>query len=210
MSQQYPPPPPGQMPPNYGAPQPGYGVPATRTSGAAIASLICGILGCIPVITSLLAIILGFVGISATGKPGVSGRGLAIGGLILGIVGLLGWGIGGYGMYWGVGKLQQLAGDGVKQFLQPIIEGDLSKAMTETSMNQAEVAALREKIAEWGTLSNVKMSLNGMNAQNVNGQSHIVMRGTATFSKAGDKQFRVVLDDKASPGKVKVKELTFE
>src|ERR1700722_38995 len=62
-----------------------------RTSGAAIASLILGILGCVPLLTGILAVILGAVGISATKKPNVGGRGLAIAGLVLGLVSIVGW-----------------------------------------------------------------------------------------------------------------------
>jgi len=207
MSQQYPPPP-GQYPQQYGQPQ--FGGPPTKTSGAAIGSLVCGILGCIPFVTSLLAIILGFIGLGATSKPGVQGKGLAITGLILGFVGILGWGVGSYSIYWGFGKFKELAGDGVKSFLTPLVEGDISKAVNETSMTADEVAAVRAKVQGWGTLTGVNMSWNGMSAESANGQTNITMRGTATFSQAGDKQFRVVLDDKSSPGKIKVRSLTFE
>jgi uncharacterized membrane protein YvbJ len=60
--------------------------PAPHTSGLSIAALVLGLLGIWP-----LAIIFGGIGISQT-KPGrnVSGRGMAIAGLVLGIlVGLL-------------------------------------------------------------------------------------------------------------------------
>ena len=86
-------PPYGQQP--YG--QPGFGQAPRGTSGAAIASLICGILGCVPFITSLLAVILGFVGIKATSNGRAGGRGMAIAGLILGLLGIFGWGLGGGG-----------------------------------------------------------------------------------------------------------------
>jgi predicted Zn finger-like uncharacterized protein len=60
------------------------------TSGMAIASLVCGLLFCvIPVISSLLAIIFGIIGISKTKDPRVGGKGMSIAGLILGCVGLL-------------------------------------------------------------------------------------------------------------------------
>jgi uncharacterized membrane protein YvbJ len=56
--------------------------PAPHTSGLSIAALVLGLLGIWP-----LAIIFGGIGISQT-KPGrnVSGRGMAIAGLVLGIV----------------------------------------------------------------------------------------------------------------------------
>jgi len=67
-----------------------------RTSGLAIASLVCGICSVvipwIGFILGILAIIFGGVAISRTGKdPNLGGRGMAIAGLVCGIVGILGW-----------------------------------------------------------------------------------------------------------------------
>src|SRR5271156_6556428 len=92
----YPPPPnyppgmPPGMPPGFAGQ--GYSMPAsTRTSGAAITSLVCGLLGCVPFVTGLVAVITGIIGISATGNPAVRGRGMAIAGLILGLLSIGGW-----------------------------------------------------------------------------------------------------------------------
>lgn len=52
-----------------------------RTSGFAIASLILGVLG-----ISLLAIIFGAIALGETRRPGVEGRGMAIAGIVLGIL----------------------------------------------------------------------------------------------------------------------------
>lgn len=61
-------------------------------SGSAVASLILGIVGIfIPVILSILAVIFGGVGISNANSRGTSGKGMAIAGLVLGILGTLGW-----------------------------------------------------------------------------------------------------------------------
>jgi competence protein ComGC len=104
---QAPPPPPG-YPPQYGQP-PQYGYPPqggymppggyapggmavptgpTKTSGLAIAALCTALL--LPAIGGLLGIILGILGIKDASKPGKSGRGLAIAGLIIGILNLVG------------------------------------------------------------------------------------------------------------------------
>jgi hypothetical protein len=77
-------PPTTMPPPAY--PQPGM-VPQ-RTSAAAVTSLIFGIVGC-AVITGIIAIITGIIGISATKNPNVKGRGMAIAGLILGLIGTI-------------------------------------------------------------------------------------------------------------------------
>jgi len=73
-----------------GAPQYPAGPPPT--SGWAIASLVTGIVGFCPlwVIGSLAAVITGTVGLVQTSDRRRSGRGLAIAGLVLGIIGLVG------------------------------------------------------------------------------------------------------------------------
>jgi len=66
-----------------------------RTSGMAVAALVCSLCGIIPflgLLMALLGIIFGGVGIAQTGKdPYLGGRGMAIAGLVLGIVFLIGW-----------------------------------------------------------------------------------------------------------------------
>ena len=65
-----------------GTAAPFQSAPATRTNGFAIAALVLGILG-----IWLLAIIFGAVGLSQTKRDAsYTGRGLAIAGLVLGIV----------------------------------------------------------------------------------------------------------------------------
>jgi uncharacterized protein DUF4190 len=89
------PPPPGMYPQAGG--YPGYS--AARTSGMAVTSLILGLLLCIPGLTGLLAIIFGLFGIGATKDPLVRGRGMAIAGLLLGLINFALWG-GGAEAYW--------------------------------------------------------------------------------------------------------------
>lgn len=66
-------------------PYPGPG-PADRTDGVSIAALVTGLLG-----TGVVAIILGVLGLRRTKRDGTKGRGLAIAGLVLGGLGVLGW-----------------------------------------------------------------------------------------------------------------------
>ena len=97
---QLPPSPPSPFPPQQPAGQPvvpggAYTMaPQRQTSGAAVASLICGILGCVPLLTGLLAIILGIVGLRTNARATrYTGRGMAIAGLILGLISLIAWGV---------------------------------------------------------------------------------------------------------------------
>jgi hypothetical protein len=208
----YPPPPNyGQMPPGGGYPQPaGYGMAPVppRTSGAAIGSLVCGLLGCIPFVTSLVAVILGFVGLRATSRPGVSGRGLAIAGLILGLLGILGWVGGSVFLYWGMGKFKELAAQEMQPFVNAIVSGDMEKAATFTSMSEAQLTELRAQVGEWGTLDAV--SISGFNSSKINGRDTVSLKGTATFSKAGGKSFEVFFDDGGGAGKLRVVDLKFQ
>jgi hypothetical protein len=65
--------------------QPGTGFPSPqKTNGMAIASLVLSLLGC-----SLLGIIFGGLAISQINKGQGSGKGLAIAGLVIGIVALI-------------------------------------------------------------------------------------------------------------------------
>jgi len=70
-----------------------------RTSGLAIASMVCGICSLVLVwvpglgfLLGMLAVILGVVAMSQTGRdPSLGGRGMAIAGLVCGIVGMVIW-----------------------------------------------------------------------------------------------------------------------
>ena len=113
--------------PDTGQPDPPQPVVPVSTSAAAIASLVLGILGCVPVITGLLAVVLGIVGIRSTRNPDVRGRGLAIAGLILGGVSLLGWvGLGSLGGYVWVATTPDRTT--ARQFAQALAGGDVTKA----------------------------------------------------------------------------------
>ena len=59
--------------------------PPAGGKGLAVASLVCGILLCIPGVTGLAAIVLGVLSL----KKGQAGKGLAIAGIVLGTLGLL-------------------------------------------------------------------------------------------------------------------------
>ena len=81
---------PAQPPLSYATPA--YG--PQKASGLTITALVFGILACtiglvIPIILALPAIILGAIGLSRTRDPNVGGRGFAIAGLTMGIVGML-------------------------------------------------------------------------------------------------------------------------
>lgn len=96
---QYPAAGPAYGPPNQGFASPQFGQPGypnpmagQRTNGLAIAALVCGLLPFFCV-TSIIAIILGHIGLSQVknSNGAESGEGLALAGLILGYVFVVGW-----------------------------------------------------------------------------------------------------------------------
>jgi Domain of unknown function (DUF4190) len=91
------PPPPGQYAPGFGQPQPAGQWQVTgqlRRNNLALASLICGlsqILLWILVLPEIMAIIFGLVAIRQIKRTGESGRGMAVAGVVLGVLGLFGF-----------------------------------------------------------------------------------------------------------------------
>ncbi|MCV7192114.1 DUF4190 domain-containing protein [Mycolicibacterium brumae] len=84
--------PPGYAPPPMPSPYYGgydpYGAPGVPmgTNGKAIASLVCSLLGLFCGITSIVGIILGFLGMNETKRTGQDGYGLALAGTIIGFL----------------------------------------------------------------------------------------------------------------------------
>jgi hypothetical protein len=98
MSMPPPPPPGGSFPPQPPGDQPypaGAAMPMKQgNSGMAIASLVCSLVGIIPCfwlfqIMGLLGTIFGFVGLKQTKNGARGGRGMALAGIIIGILLLL-------------------------------------------------------------------------------------------------------------------------
>ena len=179
---QYPNPP--MTPPGYGAPPPPppggpyaggpYGVPPgggfggqpKQSNGAAIGSLVCGILSfCIPVITGLLALILGFVGIRAARDPRVGGKGMAIAGIVLGLLGLavqIGFASLFFGLMKGTDAQRALA----RQVITDLSAGNVDAAEANTDptsgLDRDELDRLSNKMQGYGTLTDTTVM--GFNA----------------------------------------------
>ena len=184
---QQPQPPYGQQP--YGQPPPGgaggaYTMPPQRkTSGAAVTSLIMGILGCVPFITGLLAILFGILGIKATSDPRYSGRPLAVIGLILGILSVGVWGLFGGGIYAAVAYTRP-AREAARQFAVDVAAGNVDAAHARTSgVSREEVAKAADAVKGWGALQDTTMPVAVRNT--VNGVDTAQVAGVATFATAG-------------------------
>jgi hypothetical protein len=180
---------------------------APRTSGAAIASLILGIIGCLPLVTSILAVILGIIGIRKTADPRYTGRGLAIAGLILGIIGLLFWGgtgIAAYTLYQISKPVSQVA----HQFTTDVAAGNLSaaEARCEANVTQAQLQQLADQFKQWGTLQD--LTLLSRQFDQKNGQTVWNLDGMAKFS-SGTREAKFKLH-KQPDGSYKVVSATFQ
>ncbi len=150
----YPPNYPPYVPPGMQGPS-GYSLPpGTRTSGAAVTSLVCGLIFCIPFVTGLVAIITGFVGLSTTSNPAVKGRGMAIAGLILGFLSIAFWAVcGGTTAF-----LFQHAGPQrvfAKQYVADLTAGNVDQCIQHSSkrLTADQIAALSKQAQGWGTLT---------------------------------------------------------
>jgi hypothetical protein len=174
MTQSLPPmPPQSQM--DYG-----YGVPQRRSNGPAIASLVLGIVGCIPLVTGLLAIFFGFAGIRKSRDPAVGGKGMAIAGLVLGMVSVLGWvGFGGMlGYAYVESKPARII---AKQFLTDVSAGNINATMANsTGFTADQLQTQSGQMASFGALQSV--SISSFNLSTFNGQTTMNLGGTAAFA----------------------------
>jgi hypothetical protein len=171
-------------------PMPPYQPPMPpRTNGWAIGSLVCGLLGCFPIfLTALAAIVLGILGISKSKQPNTGGKGLAIAGLVLGVIGLL-WSAGfiAVGM-WGYNKANELVLKPGRQisssFINDLSSGDTSsaKSLVGDNMSQEEINQLSQKIKSYGQLKDIHIS--GVNASGTGSRRSFTLEGTAEFQSA--------------------------
>jgi hypothetical protein len=177
-------------------PPPAFLPPAPKQNNvAAIVSLISGILSCIPG-ASLLAIILGIVGLAKAGKPNVGGKGLAIAGLLLGLIGTLGW-VGGVTAI--TLKARAVIAQGAparavaKQFATDVGRGDADAALRDcsSSINADKVRAAVAQAQPWGALQDTTFV--ALNFNNQNGAKSVTVGGVAVFANA-KKTFTATLD----------------
>lgn len=167
-----------------------------RTSVAAVVSLICGIVGCL-VVTPFVAVISGLVGIRATRDRNVTGRGMAVAGLVLGILWIVA-GIAGVAGIAVVYRNSEAPAAVARQFVGDLAADDVAAAQANATLAPAEVTALRDAIRPWGALTDV--TLNNRSANAANGTTRWTMTGTATFATGGTRAASFVLQPTPSGG----------
>ena len=187
---QLPPPPPGVGPGDFapiGLPQPGqraFPEPPRGTNGWAVASLISGLLGCVPYVTGLAAIVLGMIGLKKSNERRyASGRGMAIGGIVLGALSLVFWLFFSslfIGMFTAAGQPRKLAQEFVTLTSQGAVDAAMGRAGPLLPRGQVEELALR--MQEWGPLQDVTSY--GSSIHVMGGITSCELQGTATFSES--------------------------
>jgi hypothetical protein len=181
---------------------PGY---PPRTSGAAITSLVCGLLLCVPALSGLLAIIFGIVGMSATRNPMVRGRGMAIAGLILGILNFLMW-AGGTEVWWKNTAPERAA---ATQFINDLAAGNATAAAAECT---DKVTADQLKTAmDWFTQQGPVQKIVAIGFANQNANNPMNPAGAAgaiTFTSGQKHKFSIQFTN--DQGTLKVDGFTFQ
>jgi len=176
MSQNPPPAPPTVAYEYIGAPVP------RKNNGMAIASLVCGLIMCVPLLTQLLAILFGWIGIRRARDPQSGSKGIAIAGLLLGIVGIVGWAAFGGAML----ILVSASAPGravARQFLQDLSSGNASAAKMACvpDLSQSDITATSQKLQAWGPLADVTFTGVNMEA-NAGSNTKLHLDGRARFA----------------------------
>jgi hypothetical protein len=160
------------------------GIPR-RGNGAAIASFVLGLLGCVPWITGFLAVLLGILGMRKARDPQVGGKGFALAGIILGLLSFAAWSVFGtamfgviFGIIHGTAAQRALA----RQFLADLSEQDLpaAQSIVASSLTPEQVQALADKVKPWGTL--LDATTTSVNYFDIDGSRGMTIRGIAQFA----------------------------
>ncbi|HEV2294964.1 MAG TPA: DUF4190 domain-containing protein [Tepidisphaeraceae bacterium] len=203
---QLPQPPEGLGPEDFapmGVPQPEYPQrhqPGTLTNGWAIASLVSGLLGCVPYAMGVIALVTGIIGLKKTSDPRYTGRGMAIGGIVLGALSLVFWLFFStmiFGLFKAAGQPRQLAQD----FVKMTSEGAIDAAMQHAAPNvePAEMERLAAQMQEWGACQDVTSYSSSIKV--AGGLTTCEVQGTATFADA-ERPFAMTLIKQGDAWKV--------
>ena len=213
MSQYPPPGGPPMYPPHVppvgpgGFEPPGYSLPPqSRTSAVAIVSLVCGLILCFPVVTGLVAIITGLIGIAQTGNPAYKGRGMAIAGLLLGLVNCVAWVGGGYAIYAGSGPARAFAHQYINNLSAGNVDQCFGDVSSTSSITKDQINGEYQKMQAWGTLQ--KTIIFGFNITAANGQSSGVVSGSCVFSSGQQHTFQMLLTKEN--GQLKITQFTWQ
>jgi hypothetical protein len=154
-----------------------------KTNVLAVTSLICGILACVPFLTGIAAIITGVMGMRKANDPRYGGRGIAIAGLVLGVLSVLLWATSGGG-FWALFKATEAPRALAATFVRDVSAGDLDTAMASAGplVTPAELRELNEMMQEWGAFQELTSA--NTSIQTRPGVTQCELSGTAEFTQA--------------------------
>jgi hypothetical protein len=164
----------------------------------AIVSIVCGLLVFVPYVTSAIAVVAGLVGIRTARDERYTGRGLAVAGLLLGVMGLVAWGLGGRSLTTTVWDAAR--GRSVEEprrvayaFLEQLGVNDLPAARANAGplVTPDQVARWAEQVQEWGPVKDVNAFR--WNLETHAGVSLATFQGTADFGGGGTRAFEMSL-----------------
>ena len=157
-----------------------------RSSGMALASLICGVMFCVTPIPSLFATIFGVIALRETQDRSVSGRGFAVVGLMLGLSGVAIWLFLSAFIYLVVNVYQTETTEAAvvaKAFLQDLADGKIDAAVARSTpgidrkpLEEASVA-----MKPWGPLKSLVGSYSPIKTRR--GEPRWKVNAEATFSR---------------------------
>ena len=152
---------PSAMPPNQPVSTP-LPPPVAKTSGLAVASLVCSLILCIPLL-GLVGAILGIASLGATKRPGVRGRGLAVAGILVGLLATVVWVAGFFLASFGFKQLLGAADPPVSAFIADYNAAndraiyDAASADFRTSVTYDKLKEILEAArTHWGTCSRME------------------------------------------------------
>jgi hypothetical protein len=184
-------PPPDRDP--YLAPRSPIDAGPPRSNGAALASLICGILICIPLVSGPISILLGIIGLSKTRDPRVGGKGLAIAGIVLGLAGMCIQIPIGYFAFIGARAGMQVVLT-PQEFLKDLSTGNVDGAMAKCAptVQRSTIEESVAQVKEFGPFQTFQLT----GSQN-DATGSATLRGNAVFqSGTKDVTFRMTMDQK--------------
>ncbi len=167
------------QPPPIPTPALEYGPPPRGANGWAVASLVCGLILCVPLLTGVAAAITGVLGLRRSREVGGRGRGLAIAGLILAGANVLLWAAiaaGGLVVYRNSVPVRATA----RQFALDLAAGNTAAAGAKApSLTPAALKAAAGYLKPFGTPTAV--SFTSVRANSVNGVTDWTLAGTLTY-----------------------------
>jgi hypothetical protein len=152
-----------------------------RGNPMALASVIMGALGCLPFISGIAAIWLGVKGLRKTADPRIGGRGLAVGGIVLGLASLIISGVvttAGLTLYYGTLAQRSLA----TNFMAHIGAGGAgdAAALCTADMGEPRCAALIAQTQPWGQF--LRLTHKEISTHADKGRTVSDYKGVATFA----------------------------